>query len=57
MKVSIVTAACALLMLSACSKEEDTSKQPSANETSERDAAPGNLSETEPPSTPPSNQE
>ena len=46
-KPSFITiAACALLTLSACSKEDSHS----TNDTSARDAAPGPLSETQPPS-------
>jgi hypothetical protein len=53
MKATIPTiAACALLALSACAKEAPNSTDKAANEPKARDAAPGPLSETTPPSAP-----
>ena len=66
MRASVVTiAACALLALSACGKEDANSegngpgeadglggRDDPPNEAAERDAAPGPLSETSPPSAP-----
>jgi hypothetical protein len=47
----VAMAALALLALSSCAKEDTNSNTPSA-----RDAAPGSLSETSPPSTPADDQ-
>lgn len=53
MKATLSTiAVCALLVLAACAKEATNSTDKSNNEPAARDAAPGPLSETTPPSAP-----
>ena len=53
MRANVFTiTACALFALSGCGKEDRSEPAASPDETSARDAAPGPLSETEPPSTP-----
>jgi len=53
MRANVFTiAACALFALCGCGKEDSSEPAASPDETSARDAAPGPLSETEPPSTP-----
>jgi hypothetical protein len=52
MRANVFTiAACALFALAGCGKEDSSEPAASPNETSARDAAPGPLSETDPPST------